>query len=282
MKKRTVPIIAVILLVSVPIVAFFATQTSSYGSPPILAASAYTLIDMSSGKALYEHDSDRSLKIGSLTKLMPIYICFQELEKGAISLDDVVTISLNASSRVGSLAHLPEGAQITVDSLLYCVFLPSGNDAITALAEFLCGSEDAMVALMNEIAEELGMENTAYSDCTGIDSFHNRSTAHDLEILSMALITSYLEIRDYTSSDEKIITYIQDGNEHTLTLRNTNKLLNSVDGVYGLKTGTVRGGYSAIVLIEDAGKHLMAIVLDAPDDIARWSSVKALIASGLR
>jgi len=248
--------------------------------PPVLMASAYALVDLDTGTALLEHEPGLSLKLGSLTKLAPVYICFMELEQGGISLNDKVTVSAAAANKSGSAAGLAEGAEITLDALLYCALMPSGNDAVTAISEYICGSEQAMVERMNRTAAGLGMADTKYTDCAGINSFDNRSTVRDLTLLVIEMLRSCPQVTGYTSVPEKTVRLTAGGEEIELTLTSTNKLFGKMRGVYGLKTGTAAGSFNAIALAGDKGKNLMAIVLDAPDDAARWDSVKALLEYG--
>jgi len=251
-------------------------------APPLLSASAYALVDLDSGVALYEHEPGLMVKLGSLTKLMPVYICMQELEKGNVSLDDVVTISAAAANKSGSVVGLSDGAEVTLDTLLYCTLLPSGNDAVTAISEYICGDESAMVERMNRTAADLGMADTRYTDCAGINSFDNRSTTHDLALLVMEILRSYPRITEYTSTSEADVYYTVDGNTIEVKLKSTNKMFGAMPGIYGLKTGTAVSSHNAVVLMEQNGKNLMAIVLDAPDDITRWNSIKTLLDYGLK
>ena len=250
-------------------------------APPRLAASAYALVDMNSGETLYVYGQDQKLKLGSLTKLMPIYICFQEIENGGVSLDDTVTVSSNAAEKSGSVIGFGEGAEITLESLIFCSLIPSGNDAVTAISEFVCGDESEMLERMNQTAAELGMHDTRYTDCAGINSFDNRSTTGDLTILVCEMLRRFPQITEYTKIEEKTVNYSLDGEDYTVDLRSTNRLLGAMAGVYGLKTGTAQDAHNAIVLMRQGRRNLMAIVLDSPDDSARWSSARSLLEYGM-
>jgi D-alanyl-D-alanine carboxypeptidase (penicillin-binding protein 5/6) len=277
-KRKGIAVAAAIIIVTAAAVSALLIDRSP--DPPLLAASSYALIDLNNDKTLYEHEPAQKLKLGSLTKLMPLYICFQELERNAISLDDTVTVSAGAAAKSGSVARLPQGSTLSLDNLLYCLLLPSGNDAAVALSEFICGSENAMVKQMNATAAQLGMSDTRYTDCAGTDSFDNRSTTRDLTLLVRELLSLYPKVVDYTSIPQKTVSYMLDGETMNLTLNSTNRMLNDFAGVYGLKTGTAQNTHNAIVLAKQGRSNLMAIVLDAPNDSTRWLSVRMLLEYG--
>jgi len=134
---------------------------------------------------------------------------------------------------------------------------------------------------MNITAGELGMKNTFYADCTGINPFDNRSSAQDLTILVKELLNDFPQVINYTRLQEKIVKGICNGAEIELVLRNTNILLGVMDGVYGLKTGTAQESYNAIVLLNHEEKNYMAIILGAPNNTIRWDSVRKLLEYGM-
>lgn len=279
-RKRIAVILiaALIAIVLICIIVFLRIGKSP--DAPVLAAAGYAVYDLGAGKALYEHKPQAEVGLGSLTKLMPLYICLQELADGAVTLDDMVTVSGNAARKGGSVVQLEEGAEISLDALLYCVLMPSGNDAITAISEHICASEQAMVERMNELAAELGMAGTRYADCAGLNEHDNVSTTHDIAILARAILEIYPQITDYTSIRETTVRYSRGGEEIVRTFSSTNKLLASMPGVYGLKTGTTQNSCNVVVLCNDGSADLMAIVLGAPDDMARWSGASAMLRYG--
>lgn len=281
-NKRALISGGTILAVAVSItVATLLTRRNEPAIVSQIAAAAYVLIDLDAGKTLYESEPNKSIKIGSLTKLMSVYICFQEIEHGNISLDDTVIISSAAVSKPGPTNNLKEGMEITLDSLLHCVLLSSGNDAITAISVFACGDELTMVERMNRTAIELGMSSTGYIDCSGVNTFDNRSTVHDLTLLVLEILEKYPQITNYTKLREATVESVYNGDVVELVLHNTNVLLGTMDGVYGLKTGTAEASYNAIVLLKDGAHDLMAIVLGAPNNFIRWDSAKKLLTLGI-
>ena len=280
MKRLKITIfVLVVAVVAVTITVLLLTNRNKPEPPPI--AAAYALVDLNTGSTLFENKPEQQNRIGSLTKLMPVYICFQEIERGNISPDDIVTISNAAVSTPGPTNNLKEGMEISLDSLLYCVLISSGNDAITAITEFISEDESVMVERMNITAGELGMKNTFYADCTGINPFDNRSSAQDLTILVKELLNDFPQVINYTRLQEKIVKGICNGAEIELVLRNTNILLGVMDGVYGLKTGTAQESYNAIVLLNHEEKNYMAIILGAPNNTIRWDSVRKLLEYGM-
>ncbi|MDR1217023.1 MAG: serine hydrolase [Oscillospiraceae bacterium] len=253
-------------------------DTSSSDAPEPDAASA-AVLDAGSGELLYELRADSRIQPGSLTKLMPVYILFSEVEAGSASLDDTVTVSARAAGTRGSAAGLPEGAALSVRAAVYGILLPSGGDAAIALSEFLCGSEEAMVDRMNDTASGLGMGGTRFADCTGL-SYEQLTTSRDMAIFVTALLGEYPEILDYTKDVSKTVTYELGGETKELELYNTNRLLGSVDGVCGLKTGTVGDIHNVIIVAERAEKRRAVVVLGALDEIARWQAARQLTEYG--
>ena len=187
----------------------------------------------------------------------------------------------NAANQRGSIVRLPQGAEITLDALLYCTLMASGNDAAVVIAEFISGSESNMVQQMNRIASELGMNNTKFNDCTGVQSFDNRSTTRDLTTLALEILRIFPQITEYTTYQNMTIRYTLGNDEVELNIHNTNQLLGSMQGVYGLKTGTAQTSHNVIVLMRKDNRDLMVIILDAPDSFARWRAAKTLLEFGI-
>jgi D-alanyl-D-alanine carboxypeptidase (penicillin-binding protein 5/6) len=270
-----VTLVAVILAhltVKLPLDSSVAPSESLAIQPDVATA---RILDLASGEILYELRGDTKLQPGSLTKLMPVYILYTEIENGNISLYDTVTVSTNASTMKGSVAGLPAGAELTIDALLYCILLPSGCDAVTALAEFLYTGTDEMVKHMNSTAISLGMNDTSFVDCTGLQ-YSQLTTTQDFSLLVTSLLAKYPEVLEYTSLSHKSIAYRLDENEQQLELINTNRLVGNIDGVQGLKTGTVQGIYNVVIVAERDDIQRVIIILGAPDDITRWWEARQL------
>jgi D-alanyl-D-alanine carboxypeptidase (penicillin-binding protein 5/6) len=253
-------------------------ETPADGEPKPDAASA-AVLDADSGELLYELRADSGIQPGSLTKLMPVYILFSEVEEGSVSLDDTAAVSGSAAGTRGSAAGLPEGAALSVRALVYGILLPSGGDAAIALSEFLCGSEEAMVDRMNDTASELGMSGTRFADCTGL-SYEQLTSSRDMSVFVTALLGEYPEILDYTRDASKTVTYEIGGETKELELYNTNRLIGVVEGVCGLKTGTVGDIHNVIIVAERAEKRRAVIVLGALDESARWQAARQLTEYG--
>ena len=242
-------------------------------------AIAALLIELGEHQPLYNKNADLPLPPASLVKLMPVYLLFKEIEAGSVDLESIVTISEFSTSTIGSQAGLPTGAKLTIDALLYCILLPSGGEATIALAEHLYGSEEAMVAKMNQTAAELGLTKTVFYDCSGVN-YRQTTTANDLALFATQLLEEFPRILNYTAKRVHTINYTLDGVPHKLGCVSTNNLLGNTNGVLGLKTGTASVMHNVIVYQERGDKKLMAILLGSPDNTARWNSAANLLSFG--
>ena len=237
-------------------------------------ASAAVLMESSTGKVLFEKNAHEQLPCASITKVMTLLLVMEGLDSGAIALDDMVTASEHAASMGGSDIWLEPGETMSVNDLLKATVIVSANDAAVALAEHLCGSEDAFVAKMNERAAELGMQDTVYKNCNGLDEDGHLTSAYDIALVSRALI-AHEQIFDYTTvwMDE-----LRDGKTQ---LVNTNKLLKSYSGITGLKTGTTgKAGSCMAATAERDGMSLIAVVLGCKTTDERFSSAASLLDYG--
>lgn len=242
------------------------TLEAAAAPAPELSAQSALGIDLETQSPLYEKNSFDRRPIASLTKLMTAYIILKESDPNA-----VVTVSAEAAATEGSRMGLHNGEQITVKNLLYGLLIESGNDAAHALAEFNAGSESAFVQKMNTEAALLGMENTHYSNESGLDEANAYSTAHDLLILSSHVIQDP-GVREIVNNSKTQVTSV-DGTVHTLT--NTNLLLGQM-GIEGLKTGTtLLAGECLISLAKSPDGHeILLIVLGSKD---RFSDMRNLV-----
>ena len=268
--KKLISIILVLnlLLVSMCVSAFGVNE----GAVNVKAKSA-VLMDFSTGEVLYSFNENQKLYPASVTKIMPMLIFMEELEKGTIKLTDTVKTSSNASSKGGSQIWLKEGEVMTVDDLLKATAIGSANDAVTALGEHIAGSEEAFVALMNEKAKAMGMNNTTFENCSGLDdeTKNHFSTAYDIAIMSRALLR-HKDISKYTTV---WMDTLRDGKTQ---LVNTNKLVRFYKGTTGLKTGTTsRAGYCLSASAERNGLHLIAVVMGADSSNERFDGAKAML-----
>ena len=227
-----------------------------------------------SGKVLYEKDSAQRMAPASVTKIMTLLLTMEAIDSGHIAYDDIVTASAHAASMTGSGIWLEEGEQFTVDEMIKCVAVASANDCSVALAEYIAGSEPAFVAMMNERALELGMYNTNFVNCCGLEAEGHYTTAADVAIMSCELI-KHEKIFDYTTI---WMDTIRDG-EFGLT--NTNKLIKTYDGMKGLKTGyTSQAKYCLSAVAEREGMELIAVVLGGETSESRNKDISAMLSYG--
>lgn len=217
------------------------------------------LMDADSGRVLYGYKENECLPPASVTKIMTLLLVFEAIENKIIDYTTVVTISEYAASMGGSQVYLEPGEQITVDELLKCVFISSANDGAVALAELVCGSEEAFVEKMNDRAESLGMKNTHFENVTGLDddTINHYTSAMDIGTMSRALL-KYPNVTNYS----KIwMDTIRNG-EFGLT--NTNKLVRYYKGITGLKTGsTEKAGFCVSASAKRENLHLIAVIMGA-------------------
>lgn len=244
-------------------------------SAPQLAARSYVLMDATTGKVLAESKGDTREQPASLTKLMNAYIVFRELKSGRIHLTDEVTISKKAWQTGGSRTFVEVGKQVPVQDLIQGMVVQSGNDASVALAEYVAGSESAFVQLMNQAAQQLGMKNTHFADADGLPKPDHYSTAHDLAILTRALIRDFPEYYHYFKEKEYTFNHIKQYNRNRLLWRDP-----SVDG---LKTGhTEEAGYCLIASAKRGDMRLISVVMGADSDNGRVTQSQALLDYGFR
>lgn len=274
LKTLTRSFIAVLILALVPVLPV-AAQAVLIPSPPQIAASSYILMDPLSGSIIMEKNSHERLPPASLTKMMTAYIVERELDEGRISLTDMVPISVNAWRTGGSRTFVKEGTRVSVEDLLKGVIIQSGNDASVALAEFVSGSEDAFVDVMNQQAQILGMKNTLFANATGLPAPGHFSTAYDLTLLAMAIINDYPA--NYPLYAEKHFTY------NNIRQPNRNSLLWRDDSVDGLKTGhTEEAGYCLVASAKRDDTRFIAAVMGTSSTSARAQEVQKMLNYGFR
>ena len=243
--------------------------------PPQVAARAWLLVDAHSGRVLAEKNADQRMEPASLTKLMTAYAVFHELKNGSVTLDEPVLVSKKAWKMGGSRMFIEVGKRVPVKELLLGMIVQSGNDASIALAEHIGGSEEAFVALMNEHARALGMDNTHFANATGWPHKDHYSTARDLARLTRALITEFPEYYKWY----RIKEYTYNG----IRQSNRNRLLWLDDRVDGVKTGhTESAGYCLITSAVKGDMRLISVVLGTRSEEARVSVSRALLNYGFR
>lgn len=253
---------------------------------PEVGSKAAILMEASTGNVLFEKNADERRSPASITKIMTLILIFDALEEDKITLNDMVTTSAHAKSMGGSQVFLEEGEQQTVETLIKCIVVASGNDASVAMAEYIAGSEEEFVADMNDRAQKLGMTGTHFVDCCGLtDSPEHLTTARDVALMSRELITGYPQISDYSTIWMENIIHNTAKGSSEFGLTNTNKLLKMQTDftVTGLKTGsTSLAGCCLSATGRKDGIDLIAVVLDAPDYKIRFQEAKTMLNYGFR
>lgn len=239
-----------------------------------ITAPSAILLEPVSGQVLYEKNCDEQRSCASITKVMTLLLVMEAIENGQLSLEETLTASEHAASMGGSDIWLKPGEEMSVDDLIKSTVIMSANDAAVVLAERVAGSESDFVAKMNRRAKELGMENTVFKNCNGLDEEGHLTTARDVALMSAELI-KHKKIFDYTCT---WIDYVRDGDTQ---LVNTNKLIRSYKGITGLKTGTTSQAGSCITATaERNGLKLVAVVLGCDTTQHRFSDAAALLDYG--
>ena len=248
----------------------------------LIQAPSGILMEAQTGTVIYQKNQDTRRSPASITKIMTLILIFDSLEKGNLKMDDVVTTSAHARSMGGSQVFLEEGETQTVETLIKCIVIASGNDASVAMAEHICGSEQEFVRHMNERAAELGMENTSFEDCCGLtESTNHYTTARDIAIMSRELITKYPKILEYSSIWMENITHVTRQGSSEFGLTNTNKLIRSYEGCVGLKTGSTSiAKYCLSAVAKRNGITLIAVVMAAPDYKVRFKDAASMLNYG--
>lgn len=242
-----------------------------------LSAKSAILIEPESGRVLYEKNADERRYPASVTKVMTLLLVFEALDSGKLNLNDTVTASEYAASMGGSQIFLSPGETMRAEDMIKSVIIASANDAATALAEHIAGSEAAFVALMNKRASELGMINTNFENVSGLDDTANdhKTTARDISIMSRELIINHPKVLEYSGI---WMDTVRDG---AFGLTNTNRLIRFYSGATGLKTGsTAKAGFCISASAERNGMKLIAVIMGAPNRDARNSDAKALLDFG--
>ena len=244
---------------------------------PIPNAKSGILIETSNKKIIYEKNKDLEVSIASLTKMMGLTIIFEKIEKGDISYDDIVTVSKNASDMGGSQIYLSEGEKMSVRDLLKGIIMASANDGIVAMAEYVAGTEESFVEMMNDKAIKLGLNHTHFVNPTGLDEEGHYSSAYDVAMIAIELM-SHPDVFNFTTLYED---YLRKDTKNSFWLVNTNKLLKSYNGVDGLKTGmTDNAGYCMAVTAKRNNMRLLAITLGEKEGKVRNSETASLLDYG--
>jgi len=266
-----------LLLVTAP-----ALSAIQIADAPQIEAKAWILLDYSSGQVLAEGGADEKLDPASLTKIMTSYVVGQALKNGKIHLNDIVTVGKDAWAtgnpelRGSSLMFLKPGDLVSVENLNKGVIIQSGNDASIAIADYVAGSQDSFISLMNNYAQQLKLTNTTFKTVHGLDSPGQYSTARDMASLARAMIHDVPE--EYAIHKEKEFTF------NNIKQPNRNRLLWSTNlNVDGMKTGTTAGaGYNLVASATQGDMRLISVVLGAKTDRIRFNESEKLLTWGFR
>lgn len=266
---------ALSLLLISPLTAPRAAELPQIPPPPAIEARAYILMDAKSGRVLAEQNADDRLEPASLTKIMTAYITFQELSRNGLQLDDMVTISPEASKAEGSRMFAEIGTAIAVENLLKGMIIQSGNDASIALAERIGGTESHFAKRMNDTAQSLGMSNTHYENSMGLPHPNHYASARDMALLTRALINEFPEYYKWHSIKEFTFNNIKQANR--------NRLLWQDPTVDGVKTGHTDGaGYCLVASAVRNDMRLISVVMGTKSDQARAATNAALLNYGFQ
>jgi len=271
MKRLFSLLLAAFLLVA----AIPAASAVQEAGPLSLSCASAVLMEKETGTVLYDQNSHEQLEPASVTKVMTLLLVMEAVDQGRVSLDDMVTVSAYAAGMGGSQVYLEEGEQMSVGEMIKCVTVVSGNDCAVALAEHLAGTEAAFVSLMNQRAQELGMADTNFLNCTGLPAHGHVTSANDIALMSRELILAHPSIREYTT------IWMDSIREGQFGLTNTNRLIRFYPGATGLKTGSTDGAlYCMSATAERNGMELIAVVMKAPTTNQRFEDAKALLDYG--
>ena len=240
-------------------------------------ATSAIIIEASTGTIIYNKNEHEKLAPASMTKMMGLLLIMEQIEKGNLKWDEKVTASANASSMGGSQIFLETGEQMTVEELVKGISIASGNDAMVAMAERIAGTEEAFVELMNKKASELGLKNTNFKNCTGLDTENHYSSANDMALIAKELV-KHDKILEFSGTYED---YIREGTDKSFWLVNTNKLVRFYQGVDGLKTGyTTNAGYCLTATAKKDGMRIITVVMNEPNSNTRNSETTAMLDYG--
>ena len=283
MKKWITVLMTAVMLAltgSFAVMAEDETEGENGGTVTVTAPSVL-LMEASSGKVLFEKDADTKRPPASVTKVMTILLIYDALSEGKIHKEDVVTVSEYAASMGGSQVFLEAGEEQTVDTLLKCIIVSSANDACVAMAELIAGTEEAFVQQMNERAKGLGMKNTVFKNCNGLDADGHVTTARDIALMSREFITKYPDVYEYTKIWMDTIIHKTKKGESEFGLSNTNKLIRQYSYATGLKTGsTGEAKFCLSATAQKDGIDLIAVIMAAPDVKARFADAQTLLNYG--
>lgn len=236
------------------------------------------LIEANTGKIIYEKNKDKRVAVASMTKMVAQIIILEQVEAGKIKWSDVVTVSKNAEEMGGSQIYIQQGEKITIEDLMKGISMASGNDATVQMAEVIAGSESKFVEMMNNKVKQLGLKNTQFKNCTGLDEEGHYSSAYDMALIAKELVVNHPEILRFSSMYED---YLREDTDNKFWLVNTNKLVRFYEGADGLKTGhTDAAGYCLAATAKRNDLRLIGVVLGVPSGKVRNTQTMNLLDYG--
>lgn len=265
-------------IIFIMIISFIFNPFSVFASDLVQNSESAILIEANTGKIIFEKEKDKRVSVASMTKMVAQIIILEEIEKKKIKWDDVVTASRNASGMGGSQIYLEEGEKMTVRDLMKGISVASANDATVAMAEYISGTEEKFVDRMNKKVKELGLENTNFMNCTGLDEDKHYSSAYDMAIIARELVINHPQIFEFSSIYED---YLREDSKNKFWLVNTNKLINFYSGADGLKTGhTDEAGYCLAATAKRNNLRLIGIILGEKNSKVRNNEMVDLLDYG--
>ena len=236
------------------------------------------LIEANTGKIIFEKNKDKRVAVASMTKMVAQIIILEQVEAGKIKWSDVVTVSKNAEEMGGSQIYIQQGEKITIEDLMKGISMASGNDATVQMAEVIAGSESKFVEMMNNKVKQLGLKNTQFKNCTGLDEEGHYSSAYDMALIAKELVVNHPEILRFSSMYED---YLREDTDNKFWLVNTNKLVRFYEGADGLKTGhTDAAGYCLAATAKRNDLRLIGVVLGVPSGKVRNTQTMNLLDYG--
>ena len=272
MKRFGIILLAILLLVC-------CLLRSAQAAPAQVSAKSAVLMDAATGTILFEQNSHEKLAPASVTKVMTLLLIMEAIQQGRIGWDDTVTASETAAAKGGSQIYLKVGETMSVTDMVKSIAVSSANDCACAMAEHIAGSESAFAAMMNERAAELGMQDTHFVNCTGLDddpeAAEHLTSAYDIAIMSRQLLVQHPDIKKFTT------IWMDTVRNGTFGLSNTNKLVRFYTGATGLKTGfTANAGYCLSASASREGMELIAVVMGSETSKDRFAACKQLLDYG--
>ena len=282
-KWKAILLVAAILVQSFycPVMAREARFLETAAPVLDLSAKSAVVMEQESKEILFAKDKDKELAPASVTKIMSLLLIFEDLKQGKIKLTDTVTVSEHAASMGGSQVFLETGEKQQVQTLIKCVVISSANDAVVALAEHVCGSEEAFVSRMNKKARELGMKHTTFQNACGLDAKGHVTSAYDIALMTRELAQRYPEVFKYTKIWMDTIIHKTKKGEKEFGLSNTNKLIRQYHGCTGMKTGsTGKAGFCLSATATRNKIHMIAVVMGCESSKARIKDARTLLDYG--